>query len=63
MTLRNLTSTAAEGVLLLSADPDASPLLERKEDFVHGLKVNVNGREVRCDLPPHSVAFVTVRGG
>jgi len=63
MTLRNFAAKSAEGVLLSSDDPNGSPLLERKEDFVHGLAVSVDRDAVTCDLPPHSVSFVTLRSG
>jgi hypothetical protein len=62
MKMGNFTGDRAEGVALFSSDPDASPLLERKEDFVSALPVTVKGGEVTCDLPPHSIVFVTVQG-
>jgi hypothetical protein len=61
MELKGFQATAAEGVALSSDDPDGSPLLERKEDFVSALPVGLHGAEVRCELPPHSIAFVTLR--
>jgi len=61
MGLKGFAATSAEGVVLTSNDPEASPLLARKEDFVSALPVRLDGGDVRCDLPPRSVVFVTVQ--
>jgi len=61
--LRNFTPAKAEGTVLSSADPDANPLLERKEDFVADFTVEVSRAGMSCAIPPHSVVFVTVRCG
>jgi hypothetical protein len=61
--LRNFAPGKAEGTVLSSSDPDANPLLERKEDFVADLPVQVTATGLSCSLPPHSAVFVSVRGG
>ncbi len=60
--MESFTPAAAEAVLLSHSDPDGKPLLERKEDFVHDFTVFVQGQELSCSLPPHSVVFVRVEG-
>ncbi|MGQ9731850.1 MAG: hypothetical protein ACUVX8_11340 [Candidatus Zipacnadales bacterium] len=61
MILKGFAPQTAEGVVLSSDDPNGSPLLEQKEDFVKPLLVRVDGGEVQCDLPAHSAVFVTLR--
>ena len=59
-TLRGFQAASAETVLLSNNDPDASPILERKEDLVGQLPVQLSQGELTCTLPPHSAAFITL---
>ena len=59
--LRGFPALTAEATVLSSSDPDAKPLLERKEDFVRELPVNVTADALSCTLPPHSVSFIALR--
>ena len=52
----------ARAVILSDDDPDAHPLVRNKEDFVSDFDVDIHGRELQCELPPHSVVFITIRG-
>jgi hypothetical protein len=58
--LGHFAAEGAEAALLSSSDPDAKPLLERREDFVRDLPVRVRAGRLACTLPPHSVAFITL---
>jgi hypothetical protein len=58
--VRNFGQFHAAGVVLENGNPDAQPLLERKEDAVSDLPVTVADGDVACTLPPHAVAFVTL---
>lgn len=60
VTLRNFAARQAQGVVLSSDNPDARPLLERTEDFVRPLPVNLTPGGLACTLPPHSVSFLTL---
>jgi hypothetical protein len=60
VTLQHFAARGAEAVLLSSSDPNAKPLLERREDFVQDLPVRVSAASLACTLPPHSVAFITL---
>lgn len=62
MTVRNFQLASVEGVVLSHDDPDGSPLIERKEDFVRPLPLALDGDSLRCELPPHSSVFVTLHG-
>ena len=53
----------AQAVLLTHHDPDGNPFLEKKEDAVSRLPLSLIQQEIRCTIPPHSVVFITVRGG
>jgi len=59
--LSGFTAGRAVGLYLSSSDLDAKPLLERREDFVHDLTVQVEGEAVLTSLPPHSASFIRVR--
>jgi alpha-L-arabinofuranosidase len=59
--LRNFPARKANAVCLSSADPDATPLLERKEDFVSELPLQLVGDALTGTLPPHSAVFVTLQ--
>ncbi len=61
LALRNFPAATVSAVCLSSADPDAKPLLERKEDFVRELPLQLAGETLTGDLPPHSAVFVTLR--
>ena len=60
--LKNFAAKRATGVLLTSNDPNGSPLLERKEDFVSDFPVQMDAAVLTCEIPPHSVVFVTLSG-
>lgn len=59
--LRGFRPTRAAAVALAHRDPDGSPLLERKEDAVSELPVQVKGEKATCTLPPYSVVFITLQ--
>jgi hypothetical protein len=59
--VQNFTPQQATGVVLSHAHIDGKPLLERKEDFVRDFPVSLIGEQLNGTLPPHSVAFVTVK--
>ncbi|MDH7570677.1 MAG: hypothetical protein QHJ73_13930, partial [Armatimonadota bacterium] len=59
--LKNFRATTADGVVLTHRDPDASPLLQRKEDAVGTLPVKVGANQITCTLPPRAVVFLTLR--
>jgi len=61
--LRNFAAAKATGTVLSHGDLDGRPLLERKEDFVGDLPVVVEGGDMSCTLPAHSVVFVTLERG
>lgn len=50
-----------EAVVLSQSSADASPLLKSKSDAVAALPIQTDGGNVACELPPHSVVFVTLR--
>jgi hypothetical protein len=58
----NHPTSQAEAVLITHHDPNGNPYLERKEEAVSRLPVSIQGQELRCTIPPHSVVFITVRG-
>jgi len=59
--LRNFNVNSASGLLLSHADVNGHPLLEKKEDFVSDLTLRANTSTLICTLPPHAVAFMTLR--
>lgn len=61
VTVRNFAAGHASAVCLSSSDPDGKPLLERKEDFVGDLPLQLSGDRLTGVLPPHSAVFVTLR--
>lgn len=63
LSLKHFTASQATGVFLSSDDRDASPLVEKKEDFVKTLPVSIEGEKVKCELPPHSAVFITLSRG
>ncbi|MBI5602429.1 MAG: hypothetical protein HY879_03665 [Deltaproteobacteria bacterium] len=62
VTILNHHSSQAEAVLLTHHDSNGRPFLDRKEDAVSRLPVSIQKQELRCNIPPHSVVFITVRG-
>ena len=59
--VRNFPISQARGILLTHPDPDGKPLLERKEDAISAFPVSTDDSLLTCVIPPHAVAFVTVR--
>ena len=64
--IRNFHVTSSTGLLLSHSDANGPPLLEKKEEFVTDLPVQADAKAdastVTCTLPPHSVAFITLKG-
>lgn len=60
--LRNFVPKRASAILLKHDDPDGKPLLERQEDALHELSVALQANQLRGELPPHSVVFISVAG-
>lgn len=58
--MRGFPAGRVSGTVLSQSDPDAKPLLERKEDAISPFAATLAGRELTCSVPPHSVVFVTV---
>ncbi|MBI4976454.1 MAG: carbohydrate binding domain-containing protein [Spirochaetes bacterium] len=61
ITLKDFTAASADGIVLSSGDTNAHPLLERAEDFVSALPVTIKASGISMTLPPHSIAFITVK--
>ncbi|MDR3707824.1 MAG: hypothetical protein P4L33_05970, partial [Capsulimonadaceae bacterium] len=59
--LKSFAAGKAEGVVLSQDDENAPPLLESKDDAIHDFPVSVSGSDLKCDIPPHSVVFVTLK--
>jgi hypothetical protein len=59
--INNFNVRHVSGIKLSHDDPNAPPLLERKEDFVSDFPVKVEASTLNCTLPPHSIAFITLR--
>lgn len=58
--VNNFKVRRASGIKLSHDDPNAPPLLERKEDFVSAFPVALNGSQLTCTIPPHSIVFFTL---
>ena len=56
--LPDFAATRCDALLLHAADPNAPPLLVRKQDFVRQLPVTLAAGKVTLKLPARSVAFV-----
>jgi hypothetical protein len=61
MEFRGFRPRQATGVVLSHSDPDGDPFLERKEDLVGELTMEINGSRLTTRLPPHAVVFITLR--
>jgi hypothetical protein len=61
VTVQGFAPHSGTGVVLSHSDPDGDPFLERREDLIHDLPVAIQGQELTTVLPPHAVAFVTIR--
>ena len=59
--VRNFAVSETDGVLLTHSDPDGKPLLERKSDAVSLLPISVEADVLTCAIPPHAVAFLTMK--
>jgi hypothetical protein len=61
LTVRNFPAARAIGTVLSHPEPDGKPFLDRKEEAVSALTVQLDASgELRCTLPPHSASFITV---
>jgi len=60
VSLRSFAATGVRGILLSHPDPDGKPLLERKEDAVSELPVELSGDVLTCTIPPHSAVFISL---
>ena len=60
--LSNFKATKAEGILLTQSDPNGKPILQRKEDAVSPLPISLSNQNLNCNVPPHSVIFITIQG-
>ncbi len=60
VSLRNFAPAGVHGVALSHPDPDGKPLLERKEDAVSELPVELAGDALACTIPPHSAVFISL---
>ena len=58
--LRHFPLVRASGTVITSADRDAKPLLERKEDAISALPVTVEPGAIACTIPPHAVVFLNL---
>jgi len=61
VTLRGLVPRHGTGVVLSHADPDGDPFLNRRDELVHDLEIEIQGAQLTAKLPPHSVAFLTIQ--
>ena len=59
--LRGFSLRRSTGVVLSHSDPDGDPFLERREDLVRDLSVEIRGQELTTVLPPRAVAFITLQ--
>jgi hypothetical protein len=60
--LQGFKPASATALVLSHDDMDGSPLVDRPEDIMAPLPLEVEGDVLRGRLPPHSVVFVTCRG-
>jgi hypothetical protein len=61
LTVRNFPAARAIGTVLSHPEPDGKPFLDRKEEAVSALTVQLDASgELRCTLPPHSASFIPV---
>ena len=58
---KGFNARSSSGVLLSNGDADGNPLLQCKEDAISDFPVTVNGTQMTCKVPPHSVVFITLR--
>lgn len=59
---RGFTPARAAGVVLTHGDPDAHPFVERKEEVIASLPVEVTGNRISFSLPCRSVVFLVLNG-
>jgi len=58
--LPDFAATRVTARLLRHDDADGHPLLDRREDFVHDLQVDLAPGRLTFTLPSHSIAFLTL---
>jgi hypothetical protein len=61
--LQNTRVNGVMGTILSSPDPNASPLVNKTEDFVQPFTAQHTNNELNFTLPPHSVVFLTLNVG
>ena len=61
MATRGFNAQSASGVLLSNNDLDGNPLLQHKEDAISDLPVTLADAKMTCNVPPHSVVFITLQ--
>ena len=59
--LRGFEAARASAIVLSQGDPDAFPFVDRRDEVIADLSVALSGEGMACTLPPHSVAFITLR--
>ena len=58
--VKGFRAARAEAIVLSHDDPNGKPLLQQKQDAVRQLPVTVSDSLFSCELPPHSVVFITL---
>jgi alpha-L-arabinofuranosidase len=61
MHIRHFAVGSAKGVVLSQNDENAPPLVAAKENVIHDYPAQVDNGVMICQIPPHSVVFVTLR--
>ena len=61
ISLRSRLPRQVTGIVLSHGDADGDPFLENREELVQDLAIEAEGQELTALLPPHAVAFVTIR--
>jgi hypothetical protein len=58
--LKSFQAARATAAALSQSDPEASPLVDRKEDAVRELPVALGDGDLRCTVPAHAIVFIAV---
>ena len=61
VSLRGRLPRQVTGIVLSHGDADGDPFLENREELVQDLAIEIEGQDLTALLPPHAVAFVTMR--
>jgi len=59
--LEGFPAGEAEAMALSQQDKDANPLVDRREDVIAPVPVELSERRMELTIPAHSVVFITVR--